>query len=114
VVPSEQFRPSARQIADLISTDIAAGRLAVGDRVPSVRELTTTHHVASATAHSALQLLIREGAVVAVPGRGSFVADQSVSNGHATEPNSARIGALEARVAALEARLAAIEDRRST
>lgn len=111
VVQTDASRPSARQIADQISGDIAAGRLAVGDRVPSVRQLAATHRVAGTTAHAALRLLTTEGAVVAVPGRGAFVADPASANGHPRETSAARIGALEARVAALEARLAACEDR---
>lgn len=66
--------PIWRQIADAITDDIAAGRLAVGDRVPSTRDLSDQWGVAMTTTVSALAELRRQGLIMTTRGRGSYVA----------------------------------------
>ncbi|GAA2508527.1 TetR/AcrR family transcriptional regulator C-terminal domain-containing protein [Winogradskya humida] len=65
--------PSAR-IADEIAARIATGELAPGDRVPSTRQLITTHGIAMATATKVLTTLRDRGLVRALPGVGTVVA----------------------------------------
>jgi AcrR family transcriptional regulator len=64
--------PSERIAAEL-RAQIARGDLAVGDRVPSTREITRQWGVAVATATRALALLRQDGLVRPVPGVGTIV-----------------------------------------
>lgn len=66
-VPSEQ-------LADQVRAAVAAGRLAAGARLPSVRGLAAEALVNPNTVSRAYRELEREGTVVARAGRGVFVA----------------------------------------
>jgi DNA-binding GntR family transcriptional regulator len=63
--------PLYLQIADDLQRRIATGE--IGRRLPGVRVIAETYGVAHATAARAVQELTTRGAVVAVPGRGTFV-----------------------------------------
>ncbi|HEX5403508.1 MAG TPA: winged helix-turn-helix domain-containing protein [Pseudonocardiaceae bacterium] len=67
-------RSITRQLADFLRDDIAAGRLAAGDPLPSELTLMQSYGVARTTARAALVELRAEGLAVTHPGRGSFVA----------------------------------------
>lgn len=62
-----------RQIADAISADMAAGRLAPGARLASESELAGQFSVNRHTVRRALAALAAEGLVRATQGRGTFV-----------------------------------------
>ena len=64
------------RIADTLRQQITAGRLAVGQPVPSITTLTQEHGVARQTAAKALHLLESEGLVYRVPGLGYYVAER--------------------------------------
>jgi DNA-binding transcriptional regulator YhcF (GntR family) len=68
-------RPIFSQIAELVLSDIAAGRLAPGERVPSARELAASLEVNANTTARALQSLADSGAIRLERGMGYFVAD---------------------------------------
>lgn len=59
------------QIADHLQQRITSGEIT--RRMPGVRVIAETYGVAHATAARAVQELVTRGAVVAVPGRGTFV-----------------------------------------
>lgn len=63
-----------RQIRDILSSSIRSGLLKPGD-VTSEQELATQFGVSRITIRTALARLAREGLVVRVPGRGTFIAD---------------------------------------
>jgi DNA-binding GntR family transcriptional regulator len=65
--------PAYQQLAGLLRDEIAAGRLAAGERVPSARTLSQEHGIAMGTVMRALNALRDEGLIVAVPGRGFYV-----------------------------------------
>jgi len=67
--------PIYRQIVEQIRRGSASGRLAVGERLPSVRELATTLVVNPNTIAKAYTELEREGIVFTKKGAGTFVAD---------------------------------------
>ncbi|MEU9114566.1 GntR family transcriptional regulator [Streptomyces sp. NPDC048483] len=67
--------PPFRRIVDEIRRRIDSGELAPGDRVPSTRRITQEWGVAMATATKVLTTLRQEGAVRAVPGVGTVVAE---------------------------------------
>ncbi len=64
----------AEQIAIEIQRQIADGKLAPGDRVPSAADLGRKHDVSAATATVALRLLRSQGLIESHTGRGSYVA----------------------------------------
>ena len=65
--------PAYQQLASLLRDEIASGRLAAGERVPSAKTLSQAHGIAVGTVMRALDLLRNEGLIVAVPGRGFYV-----------------------------------------
>ncbi|AJT67271.1 TetR/AcrR family transcriptional regulator C-terminal domain-containing protein [Streptomyces chattanoogensis] len=67
--------PPYRRIVDEIRRRIDSGELTPGDRVPSTRRITQEWGVAMATATKVLTTLRQEGAVRAVPGVGTVVAE---------------------------------------
>jgi DNA-binding FadR family transcriptional regulator len=62
------------QVVRRLSADIAAGRLAPGDRLPPERELARALGVGRASVREALAALANQGLVETRPGSGSFVA----------------------------------------
>jgi GntR family transcriptional regulator len=69
-VPVPLYYQIMRRLVDLLES----GQLAPGDRVPSERELTERFGVSRMTARQALAELERQGLVLRVQGKGSFVA----------------------------------------
>ncbi|VTU46593.1 DNA-binding transcriptional regulator GlcC (plasmid) [Variovorax sp. SRS16] len=63
----------ARAIVDIIISDIAAGRLKSGDRLPSERALASKYDISLGTVQRAMQVLAQRGAITREHGRGSFV-----------------------------------------
>jgi GntR family transcriptional regulator len=66
--------PIYRQIASQVREAVARGRLALGDRLPSVRELSKSLVVNPNTIARAYTDLEREGVLNSRPGLGMFVA----------------------------------------
>ncbi len=78
--------PVAEQIKGQISYAIACGLLSGGDPLPSVRELSTTLHVAPVTVSHAYRELARQGLINTKQGVGAFVADIAcISSGNRLE-----------------------------
>lgn len=63
------------QIADDISTRIAAGEYPPGSQLPSYGQLATLYSVSISTAQRAILVLRTRGDAVGEPGRGVFVAE---------------------------------------
>jgi GntR family transcriptional regulator len=74
-VQFDDSRPTYLQVADLLRAEINAGRPAVGERLPSVRDLTARFDVSAATVQSALRVLRESGVIAARSTRGYFVSD---------------------------------------
>jgi GntR family transcriptional regulator len=66
--------PPSEQIAEQIRFAVASGRLAAGDRLPSVRRLAVTARVNPNTVARAYRELEREGSVETRRGAGAYVA----------------------------------------
>ena len=66
-------RPIYSQIADGFRTQITAGILRSGDKLPSVRELAVELSINPNTIQRAYRLLEAEGWIATVPGKGCFV-----------------------------------------
>lgn len=67
--------PVHRRLHDELLERIRRGELRPGDRFPSENEIIAAYGVSSTTARRALYDLTREGFLVRVRGKGSFVAD---------------------------------------
>lgn len=68
--------PIYRQVIDQIRSSIAAGKLDVGDPLPSVRALATELVVNPNTVAKAYAALVRDGVLQSQQGRGYFVASR--------------------------------------
>ena len=61
------------QIVSQIKNLVAAGRLKIGERLPTVRQLATGLNLNPTTVARAYNQLIREGVIAAQQGRGTYV-----------------------------------------
>ena len=68
-------RPIYVQIMEGLRGQIRAGVLLPGDKLPSVRELAAKLSINPNTIQRAYRDLEREGWILSVPGKGSFVCD---------------------------------------
>ena len=66
-------RPIYTQISDGIRDQILSGRLQMGDKLPSVRELATELTINPNTIQRSYRELEMQGWIASVPGKGSFV-----------------------------------------
>lgn len=65
------------QLAGLLRADIASGKIT--NQLPSITKLTEETHLAVGTVRRAINILVKEGLVETVPGRGTFVIEQRPS-----------------------------------
>ena len=65
------------QVMDQLKEQIMTGRMATGDKLPSVRELSKSITVNPNTVQKAYRELERQGYVYITSGVGTFVADRS-------------------------------------
>jgi len=63
-----------KQLAALLRARIESGEFPPRSRIPSLRQLEDEYEVAPMTVRRAIEVLVEEGAVVTMPGRGTFVA----------------------------------------
>ena len=70
--------PNYIQIHNDIKRAIEAGKWAVGDRIPSERELSRNFDVSRMTLRQAIQTLVDEGILERQVGSGTYVANQKV------------------------------------
>ena len=89
-------RPIYSQIVDNFRSQIAAGVLQEGDKLPSVRELATQLTINPNTIQRAYRELETAGWIATVAGKGCFVCHSPVSN-----DRQSLFDALDAAVAAL-------------
>lgn len=68
--------PEYVRIVDAIERAIAAGELAPGARLPSIRELCAQYGVGATTVKTALGILEDRGRVVTRQGAGTYVAER--------------------------------------
>lgn len=76
--------PISSQIAEQIAMHCAAGKLAAGDRLPSVRELARELAVNQNTILRVYERLVREGLLEMRQGQGTFVAEDSTGRSRAS------------------------------
>lgn len=94
-------RPIYEKVKDSLRQLIVSGAIAEGEKLPSVRELAVSLTVNPNTIQRAYRELEQEGAIVSVPGKGSFVAKGSAAK-------TARMEELRQQLRALTAEFEAI------
>mgnify|MGYP002572191483 CR=1 FL=1 len=77
IIRNEGNSPIYEQIVTQIKNAILAEELSEGEALPSMRLLAKELRISLITTKRAYEELEREGFVVTVPGRGSFVAEQN-------------------------------------
>lgn len=66
--------PLYQQLAAILREQIRSGELRPRTPVPSITQLAGEYELANMTVRKAIRLLMDEGLVITVPGRGTFVA----------------------------------------
>jgi GntR family transcriptional regulator len=102
-VEANDPRTPSVQIADDLRSRIDAGEFALGEKLPSIRDLASQYGVAAMTAQGALQRLRDERRVYS-SGRGHFVGEPGNSTDLAE-----RLREVEAEVRALRSRIEILE-----
>jgi GntR family transcriptional regulator len=77
--------PVYRQMVDQVKYYVAAGTLAAGDQLPSIRELAERLTVNPTTVVKAYNELVHEGVIELRHGRGAFVAEAARQNTSSAE-----------------------------
>jgi len=119
----DDSRPTYLQVAEAIRAEITSGQVGPGERLPSVRDLSTRFDISAVTVQSALRVLREEGYIASRSTRGYFVRDE-LPDGAPPAPSPefvairdqldairATVGDLATRVNQLESTVLAAEDR---
>ncbi|MBN1272144.1 MAG: GntR family transcriptional regulator [Candidatus Aminicenantes bacterium] len=75
VISTSNPDPMYKQVTDQIKDAIAAGSLAPGSKIPSIREMARELNISEITIKRAYSDLENEGFILTRSGMGSFVAD---------------------------------------
>ncbi|HCJ58410.1 GntR family transcriptional regulator [Lutispora sp.] len=77
IISNSSDKPIYDQIAEQIKSFIINGELAEAELLPSIRNLAKELQISVITTKRAYEELEREGYIVSVPGKGSFVGAQN-------------------------------------
>ena len=78
ILSNSSGKPIYQQIADQVKEQVCSGALAAGDALPSMRLLAKELRISVITTKRAYEELEREGFIVTMTGRGSFVAAKNL------------------------------------
>lgn len=102
------------QIADELRSEIAAGTLRAGQKLPPIRQLSERFRHSPNTVQSALRVLRDEGFITTTPNRGSFVMLGTAREGGAaaqSDRQQSDLTSLSEKVERLQDRLESLERR---
>ena len=77
IISNQCGQPIYEQIGSQIKNMIISGQLAAGDPLPSMRFLAKELRISVITTERAYEELERDGFIVSITGKGSFVADKN-------------------------------------
>jgi len=77
IISNASDKPIYEQIAEQIKTHIINGELSEAEMLPSIRKLAKELRISVITTKRAYEELERDGYIVSVPGKGSFVSAQN-------------------------------------
>lgn len=72
---NKEFQPLYLRLKERLEKEIRSGRLAVNQPLLSEREMCERYHVSQITVRAALRELHKQGMVVRIPGKGTFVSE---------------------------------------
>ena len=78
IISNSSGKPIYEQITDQIKTSILSGELQEGQALPSMRALARDLRISVITTKRAYEELEREGFIVSLTGKGSFVAGKDL------------------------------------
>ncbi|MDY3249604.1 MAG: GntR family transcriptional regulator [Candidatus Choladocola sp.] len=78
IISNSSGQPIYDQISSQIKSMILSGELAEGDALPSMRFLAKELRISVITTKRAYEELEREGFIVSIPGKGSYVAGKNL------------------------------------
>jgi GntR family transcriptional regulator len=78
IISNSSGKPIYEQITSQIKNLVITGELKPGDPLPSIRVLAKELRISVITTKRAYEDLERDGFILSVPGKGTFVADQSI------------------------------------
>ena len=78
IISNSSGQPIYDQISSQIKSMILSGELAEGDALPSMRFLAQELRISVITTKRAYEELEREGFIVSIPGKGSYVAGKNL------------------------------------
>lgn len=81
VISRLSHTPIYQQICDLIREEIASRKLAPGSQILSEHEIMASFNVSRNSAQKAIEVLVNEGRVVRIQGKGTFVTSNRVPFG---------------------------------
>ena len=74
IISNQDSRPIYEQVGEAVRCAIISGELREGDALPSIRGLAKDLRISVITTKRAFEELEREGFIVTVPGKGTFVS----------------------------------------
>lgn len=77
ILSNSSNKPIYEQVSSQVRSQILAGNLAAGERLPSIRALADGLGVSVITTKRAYSDLEAEGLIATVPGKGTFVSETS-------------------------------------
>ena len=77
ILSNSSSRPIYEQITSQIKEMIMKGTLKAGDPMPSMRKLAKDLHVSVITTQRAYDDLVKDGFIVTIPAKGTFVSTQN-------------------------------------
>ena len=77
ILSNSSSRPIYEQITSQIKEMIMKGTLKAGDPMPSMRKLAKDLHVRVITTQRAYDDLVKDGFIVTIPAKGTFVSNQN-------------------------------------
>ena len=77
ILSNSSSRPIYEQITSQIKEIIMKGTLKAGDPMPSMRKLAKDLHVSVITTQRAYDDLVKDGFIVTIPAKGTFVSNQN-------------------------------------
>lgn len=78
IISNSDMRPIYEQIMSQIKSQIIQGKLKEGDALPSMRSLARELRISVITTKRAYEELEREGYIVSVMGKGSYVSKRNI------------------------------------
>lgn len=78
IISNSSGQPIYDQISSQIKSKIIAGELKEGEALPSIRYLAKELRISVITTKRAYEELERDGFIVSVPGKGSYVAEKNL------------------------------------